>query len=126
METRLYPDAPIEVHLVVPNSIITAGYDRENETKPQITLQLEGADKPQDPDIVARLAIAGIRKGRYFVTTSFLGDLMRWGAMSNSPRNNWFVDTLMAWIMPFIMAFVMWDMNTQVSSWGKKEKKGRS
>lgn len=61
METRLYPDVPIEVHLVVPNSIITAGYDRENETKPQITLQLEGADKPQDPDIVARLAIAGIR-----------------------------------------------------------------
>ncbi|KAK7730380.1 3-dehydrosphinganine reductase [Cytospora paraplurivora] len=87
---------------------------------------LEGADKPQHPDVVARLAIAGIRKGRYFITTSFLGDLMRWGAMSNSLRNNWFVNTLIAWIMPFIMAFVMWDMNTQVSSWGKKEKKERS
>lgn len=49
---------------------------------------------------------------------------MRWGAMSNSPRNDWFVDTLMGCIMPFILAFVMWDLNTQVSSWGKKEKKG--
>lgn len=126
MEVRLYPAVPINVHLVMPNSITTAGYERENATKPEITLQLEGADKPQHPDEVARLSIAGIRKGYYFVTTSFLGDLMRWGAMSNSPRNNWFVDTLMGWIMPFILAFVMWDMNTQVSAWGRKEKKERS
>lgn len=123
METRLYPNVPINVHLVLPNSITTAGYERENETKPQITLQLEGAEKPQDPDVVARLSVAGIEKGRYFITTSFLGDLMRWGAMGNSPRNNWFIDTLMGWIMPFILAYVMWDMNTQVSSWGKKKKK---
>lgn len=123
MEARLNPDVPIDVHLVMPNSIITAGYERENETKPQITLQLEGADKPQDPDVVASLSIAGVEKGRYFVTTSFLGDLMRWGAMGNSPRNNWFIDTLMGWIMPFILVFVMWDMNTQVSSWGKKKKR---
>ncbi|KAI0817415.1 3-ketodihydrosphingosine reductase tsc-10 [Xylaria sp. FL0064] len=123
METHLYPNIPIEVHIVLPNSITTAGYERENETKPKITLQLEGAETPQDPDVVARLAIARIQKGHYFITTSFLGDLMRWGAMGNSPRNNWFVDTLMGWIMPFILAFVMWDMNTQVSSWGKKELK---
>ncbi|KAI1310329.1 3-ketodihydrosphingosine reductase tsc-10 [Xylaria venustula] len=123
METRLYPSIPIDVHLVMPNSITTAGYERENETKPAITLQLEGADKPQDSEVVAQLAIAGMEKGRYFITTSFLGELMRWGAMSNSPRNNWFVDTAMAWIMPFILAFVMWDMNTQVSSWGKGKKK---
>ncbi|KAI1281088.1 3-ketodihydrosphingosine reductase tsc-10 [Xylaria sp. FL0933] len=123
METRLYPNVPIEVHIVLPNSITTAGYERENDTKPKITLQLEGAETPQDPDDVARLAIAGIQKGHYFITTSFLGELMRWGAMGNSPRNNWFVDTLMGWIVPFIMAFVMWDMNTRVSSWGKKKLK---
>ncbi|KAI1356564.1 3-ketodihydrosphingosine reductase tsc-10 [Xylaria sp. FL0043] len=123
METRLYPNVPIDVHIVLPNSITTAGYERENETKPKITLQLEGAETPQDPDDVARLAIVGIQKGHYFITTSFLGELMRWGAMGNSPRNNWFVDTLMGWIVPFIMAFVMWDMNTRVSSWGKKKLK---
>ncbi|KAK6951749.1 hypothetical protein Daesc_006272 [Daldinia eschscholtzii] len=121
MEVLLYPNVPIEVHLVMPNSITTVGYERENETKPQITLQLEGSDKPQDPETVARLAITGIEKGHYFVTTSFMGDLMRWGAMSNSPRNNWFVDTVMGWIVPFIMACVMWDMNSQVSAWAKKE-----
>lgn len=126
METRLYPDVPINVHLVMPNSITTAGYKNENRTKPKITLQLEGAEKPQHPDEVARLAIAGVRKGRYFVTTSFLGDLVRWGTMSNSPRNNWFVDTFMGWVMPFILAFVMWDMHRQISLWVKKENKERS
>ncbi|KAI1132723.1 3-ketodihydrosphingosine reductase tsc-10 [Nemania abortiva] len=122
MEARLYPDVPIDVHLVLPNSVNTAGYEHENETKPEITVQLEGRDVVQDPDDVARLAIAGVERGRYFIATTFVGDLMRWGAMGNSPRNNWFVDTLMGWIMPTILAYVMWDMNTQVSSWGKKKK----
>lgn len=126
MEVRLYPDVPIEVHLCMPNSITTAGYDAENSTKPEITHALEGPDTPQHPDEVARLLVAGIRKGHHFVTTSFLGDLMRWGAMGNSPRNNWLVDTFMAWVLPFILAFVMWDMNTKVSAWGKKENKERS
>ncbi|KAI0382110.1 3-ketodihydrosphingosine reductase tsc-10 [Hypomontagnella monticulosa] len=126
MEVRLYPDVPIEVHFVMPNSITTAGYDRENETKPEVTVQLEGADKPQDPDTVARLAIAGIEKGRYFITTSFVGDLMRWSAMGNSPRDNWFVDTLMGLILPFILLFIVWDMHSQVSTWGKKKNSTKS
>ncbi|KAI4601512.1 3-dehydrosphinganine reductase [Pestalotiopsis sp. 9143b] len=121
MEVRLYPNVPMVVHLVLPQSIDTAGYVSENKTKPQITLELEGVDSPQPVDDVARLAIAGIEKGRYFVTTSLLGDLCRWGAMSNSPRNNWLLDTLMGCIVPFIWAFVMLDMNTRVSSWGKKK-----
>ncbi|KAI1780046.1 hypothetical protein F4818DRAFT_437338 [Hypoxylon cercidicola] len=47
MEVRLYLDVPIKVHLVLPNSITTTGHERENKTKPQTTLQLEGADKPR-------------------------------------------------------------------------------
>ncbi|KAI1802421.1 3-ketodihydrosphingosine reductase tsc-10 [Daldinia bambusicola] len=121
MEVRLYPEVPIEVHFIMPNSITTAGYDRENETKPKVTLQLEGADKPQDPDTVARLCIAGIEKGRFFITTSLVGDLMRWSAMGNSLRDNWLVDTLMGLILPFIMIFVVWDMNSKVSTWGNKQ-----
>ena len=122
MEVRLYPDVPIEVHLVLPNSITTACYDRENATKPQVTHELEGADKPQSADEVASLSIAGLEKGRYFITTSFVGNLMRWSAMGNSPRNNWFIDTLMASILPFIMLYVTWDMNSVVSTWAKKNK----
>ncbi|KAI1854451.1 hypothetical protein JX265_012485 [Neoarthrinium moseri] len=120
MEVRLYPDVPIDVHLILPNSITTAGYERENATKPKITQQIEGADKPQSPEEVAQISVDGLENGRYFISTSFVGGLMRWGTMGNSPRDNWFVDTLMAWISPLIMAFVMWDMNSQVSAWAKR------
>ncbi|KAI4858883.1 hypothetical protein F4820DRAFT_441432 [Hypoxylon rubiginosum] len=120
MEVRLYPDVPIEVHFIMPNYITTAGYDRENETKPEVTVQLEGADKPQDPDTVVRLSIAGIEKGRYFITTSFVRDLMRWSAMGNSPRDNWFVDTLMGLVLPFIMIFIVWDMHWWTKCWWTK------
>ncbi|CAG8953639.1 hypothetical protein HYFRA_00010098 [Hymenoscyphus fraxineus] len=123
METRLYPDVPIDVHLVLPNSITTAGYERENETKPAITLQLEAGDVPQAPEVVARVAIEGIEKGYYFVTTSFVGELMRWGAMGNSPRNGWVLDMVMGCLLPFVMGFVVWDMNRRVSAWGRKEKR---
>lgn len=115
MEARLHPDIPIDVHLVSPKSIPTAGYKRENESKPKITLQLEGAETPQDPDTVARLSIEGLETGHYFVTTSFLGDLMRWRAMGNSPRNNWLVDNLMGWLMPFILAYVVWNSKNPLS-----------
>ncbi|KAK8127546.1 3-ketodihydrosphingosine reductase tsc-10 [Apiospora sp. TS-2023a] len=119
-EVRLYPDIPIEVHLVLPNSITTAGYERENATKPAVTHALEGPDTPQSVDEVVGLSIAGLEKGRYCITTSFVGGLMRWSAMGNSPRDNWFVDTLMGSILPWIMLFVTWDMNKTVSSWAKK------
>ncbi|KAK8086180.1 3-ketodihydrosphingosine reductase [Apiospora phragmitis] len=100
----------MEMHLVLPNSVTTAGYERENATK------------PQSAEEVASLSIAGLEKGRYFITTAFVGDLMRWGAMGKSPRNNWFIDTLMASILPLIMLYVTWDMKKVVSSWVKKNK----
>ncbi|ROV95951.1 hypothetical protein VMCG_07987 [Cytospora schulzeri] len=90
MEARLYPDVPIDVCLVMPNStcITTAGYEVENEIRPQIAHQIEGN-----------------RKGRYFVTMSFLDELMRWGAMSNSPKEQ------LIGSFHSIMASVMWDIN---------------
>ncbi|KAH9885154.1 3-ketodihydrosphingosine reductase tsc-10 [Xylariomycetidae sp. FL2044] len=104
MEVRLYPEVPIEVHLVLPNSITTAGYEHENATKRQVTHALEGADKPQSVDEVAELAINGVEKGRYFITT----------AMGNSPRDNWIVDTVMAMSLPIIMLYVTLDMKNVV------------
>uniref|UniRef100_UPI00312DD7E8 3-ketosphinganine reductase n=1 Tax=Apiospora marii TaxID=335849 RepID=UPI00312DD7E8 len=122
-EVRVYPpEVPIEVHLVLPNSITTAGYERENATKPPVTHALEGADTPQSVREVVGLAIAGLEKGRYFVTTSFVGNLMRWSAMGNSPRDNWFVDTVMGSVLPWIMLYVTWDMRKTISSWAKKNK----
>jgi 3-dehydrosphinganine reductase len=119
MEVNLYPDNPVKVHVVYPATITSPGLERENQTKPGITLELEKDEPPETPDTVARRAIAGLEKGEYFVPVSFLGNLMRCGVMGGSPRNNWVFDTLLGWIVPIIYFFVLRGMNAQVRGWTK-------
>ncbi|KAL2259259.1 hypothetical protein VTK26DRAFT_7125 [Humicola hyalothermophila] len=119
MEANLYPDTPIRVHVVYPATITSPGLARENVTKPAITLELEKDEPPETPDTVARRAIAGLERGEYFVTVSFLGNLMRCGVMGGSERNSWLWDTLVGWIVPIIYFFVLGGMNRQVRAWGR-------
>ena len=120
MELQLYPDNPVKVHVVLPGTITSPGFDRENKTKPDITVELEKDDPPQTPDTVAENAIKGLQSGNYLITVAWLGELMRYGAMASSPRNNWFVDSVAAWFMPIIYFFVLLVMNGQVVGWAKK------
>lgn len=119
MEVNLYPDNPVKVHVVYPATITSPGLERENQTKPGITLELEKDEPPETPDTVARRAIAGLERGEYFVAVSFLGNLMRCGIMGGSPRNNWLFDTLLGWIVPVIYFFVLKAMNSQVVAWAR-------
>ncbi|KAK3944584.1 hypothetical protein QBC46DRAFT_360916 [Diplogelasinospora grovesii] len=118
MELNLYPENPVRVHVVYPATITSPGLLRENQTKPGITMELEKDEPPETPDTVAKRAIQGLEKGKYFVTVSFLGELMRCGVMGGSPRNNWFVDTVLGWFIPIIYYFVLWDLNAVNSSVG--------
>lgn len=119
MELNLYPDNPVKVHVVCPATITSPGLERENQTKPAITLELEKDEPPETPDTVARRSIAGLEKGGYLVPVSFLGNLMVCGGMSNSPRNNWVFDTVLGWFVPIIYFFVLRAMNVQVRGWTK-------
>ncbi len=121
MELNLYPNNPVRVHVVCPATITSPGLSRENKTKPEITLELEKDDTPEAPDVVARRSIAGLEAGQYFVTVSFLGELMRNGVMGGSPRNNWFVDTVLGWLTPIIYFFVLLDFNSKVTKYGKTQ-----
>lgn len=94
-EVQLYPQN-VKVHLVLPGTILTAGFERETETKPEITKILEESDPRQTADHVAQKSIAGLERGDYMITVNWLGGLMKWGNLGGSLRNNWFVDTLMA------------------------------
>jgi 3-dehydrosphinganine reductase len=119
MELNLYPDHPVKVHVVFPATITSPGLERENETKPGITLELEKEEPPETPETVAQRAIAGLERGEYFVAVSFLGNLMRCGVMGGSPRNNWVFDTLLGWLVPVIYFFVLRGMNGQVRGWAR-------
>ncbi|KAK3333909.1 hypothetical protein B0T19DRAFT_440624 [Cercophora scortea] len=120
MELNLYPNHPVRVHVVYPATIVSPGLARENQTKPDITVELEKDEPPETPETVARRAIAGLEKGQYFVAVSLLGKLMQAGIMGGSPRNNWIVDTVLGWFMPVVYFFVLKVMNGQVLGWARK------
>ena len=120
MELNLYPDNPVRVHVVYPATITSPGLERENKTKPEITVELEKEEPPETPDTVAARSIAGLEAGHYFVTVSFLGRLMQSGIMGGSPRNSWIVDTVLGWFIPLIYFFVLRSFNGQVLAWGRK------
>jgi len=120
MEMSLYPDTPVKVHVIFPATITTPGFDRENQTKPGITAELEKEEPAETADTVASRSIAGLERGDYFVTVSFLGELMRCGVMGGSPRNNWVLDTVLGWFIPIVYFFVLRGMNSQIVQWARK------
>ncbi|KAK4174134.1 putative 3-ketodihydrosphingosine reductase TSC10 [Triangularia setosa] len=120
MELNLYPDNPVKVHVVYPGTITSPGLERENKTKPQITLDLEKDEPAETPETVAERAVKGLEKGEYNIAVSTLGDLMRCGILGGSQRNNWVWDTVVGWVVPVIYFFVIRIMNAQVTGWARQ------
>ncbi|KAI1212177.1 short-chain dehydrogenase [Annulohypoxylon truncatum] len=118
-ELEMYPQR-VRLHVVYPASIGSPGFARENMTKPQVTKQIEEGDPVQTPDDVAAAAIRKLEQGQYFVTSAFLGHLMRWGALGGSPRNSWLLDTLMCCLMPIIWIFVLPDIYSKIRKYAKE------
>lgn len=118
-EALLYPDQPVAVHVVLPGTILSPGFEREQRFKPDVTLQIEKDDPQQTPDEVAHKAIAGLEAGQYYVTVAVLGHVMRWGSLGSAPRNNALVDTLMVWIMAPIWLVVMAVVNGDIKKFAK-------
>jgi 3-dehydrosphinganine reductase len=118
-EILLYGD-DVKIHTVFPGSISSPGMERENKTKPEITLILEEADKDYTPDETAAAAISGLERGDYLVTVSFLGSLMRGTAWGPSRKNNYLVDIAMTWLSSIVSIFVGMDLDSKVKAYGKK------
>lgn len=98
-EVMLYPNNPVKIHVVYPGTILSPGFERETQTKPAVTIELEKDDPKQTPEEVATAAIAGLERGDHFITINYLGSMMRWSVLGGSLRNNWIVDLVMGWIM---------------------------
>ncbi|KAI2470650.1 NAD(P)-binding protein [Annulohypoxylon bovei var. microspora] len=118
-ELEMYPQK-VKLHVVYPGSIGSAGFERENRTKPEVTKKIEEGDPVQTPDDVAAAAIRNLEKGQYFITVAFLGHLMRWGGLGGSPRNNLLVDTLMCCFLPIVWIFVLPDIYSKIRKYAKE------
>ena len=82
--------------------------------------ELEKGDIIQTEEQVAAGAVRGLEKGGFIVTTQILASVLRWGMLGGSTRNNWFVDTVMSWIVAIVWLFVGPDMDAKVFNYGKK------
>ncbi|KAI0804123.1 hypothetical protein GGR55DRAFT_659911 [Xylaria sp. FL0064] len=118
-ELEIYPQK-VKVHIVYPGTISSPGLEQENKSKPEITFILEESDPIQTPDVVAAAAIRGLEKGYFAITVAFLGNVLRWGSLGGSPRNNWVVDTVMSWIVAVVWIFALPDIYGKIRKYAKK------
>lgn len=114
------PPTDVKIHLVCPGTILSPGLDEENKTKHPVTKILEEGDLSQTEDEVAAASFRALEKGKYLIATQILGQVMRAGALGGSPRDNWFVDTVLSWITSVVWLFVGPDMEKKVWDYGKK------
>jgi len=114
------PEAEVSVHIVLPGTILSPGFEEENKTKHPVTKVLEDGDPKQSEDEVARAAIRGLERGEYMVTTQLLGYAMKAGALGGSPRGRWLGDTVASWVASIAWLFVGPDMENKVWAFGQK------
>ncbi|KAE8394231.1 hypothetical protein BDV23DRAFT_190408 [Aspergillus alliaceus] len=112
--------ADVKIHTVFPMGILSPGFDNEQKMKPDLTKQLEAADKPQTPKEVANIAIKALERGEYLITTMFVGHVMKGAAMGGSPRNYTIRDTLTSWLSSLAFLQVIPDLRKQAWNWGAK------
>ncbi|TLD29336.1 hypothetical protein PspLS_03960 [Pyricularia sp. CBS 133598] len=119
-EVLLYPDHPVKLHVVLPGTITSDAFEKEQQIKHPVTKVLEKDDPVQSPEEVAEASIKGLERGNYLVTVNWLGEALRWSMIGSSWRNNWVVDILGAWVAQIIWIFVLWDMRGVLVSHAKK------
>ncbi|KAJ2003940.1 3-dehydrosphinganine reductase [Coemansia thaxteri] len=98
----------IHVHCYFPGTIYTPGYEAENLTKPQITLEIEGADEGMTPEKCSAGLFKGLARGEFAIATDPISMLFRCSTRGVMPNNNFVLDTFIAgigWIalMPWRM-----------------------
>ncbi|KAJ5135686.1 uncharacterized protein N7515_004964 [Penicillium bovifimosum] len=114
------PAADVKIHTIFPMGILSPGFDNEQKIKPELTKQLEEADKPQTPSDVAKISISALERGEYLITTMFIGHILKGTALGPSPRNSIIGDTLLSWLSNLVFLQVIPDLRGKAFKWGKK------
>ncbi|KAL9937851.1 hypothetical protein V8E36_003396 [Tilletia maclaganii] len=84
----------IDVHVYFPASILSPGFEVENQTKPAVTKEIEAGDEPQTPEVCARGLLKGVQSGHFMITTDFQSDLFRSTSAGGATPGNGLLDPL--------------------------------
>ncbi|TKX22382.1 hypothetical protein C1H76_5490 [Elsinoe australis] len=118
--TTRISDRDIQIHIVLPGTILSPGFEQENKVKHPVTRILEEDDPVQTEEQVALAAIRGLEQGKFMVTTQWLVGLLRAGMLGGSPRENVVVDTIVAWVVSLVWLFMGPDLERKVWEFGRK------
>ncbi|KAL5113948.1 3-dehydrosphinganine reductase [Pleosporales sp. CAS-2024a] len=110
----------VDIHLVMPGTILSPGFANEEKSKHPVTRELESSDPRQTELEAATAALEGLEAGEFMPTTNWLVELLRFGGLGGSQRNNVVLDTLGAWLTAVVYLFMIPDLNSKVWAWGKK------
>ncbi|KAJ3375544.1 3-dehydrosphinganine reductase [Allomyces arbusculus] len=78
----------VKIHVFLPGTMDTPGFEQEQKTKPELTKQLEKDDPILSPDECAKHFFNGVDKGHFQITTTFTGELLRCAGRMHAPANN--------------------------------------
>ncbi|KAJ7130717.1 oxidoreductase [Mycena filopes] len=99
-ELMLYSD--ISVHLYFPATMLTPGFDAENENKPKITAEIDNADDAVTPEFAARAFLQGVQAGHAHITSHFIAELFRASTRGAAPKQNWIKDAILDMLAYFV------------------------
>ncbi|KAK0522968.1 3-dehydrosphinganine reductase [Tilletia horrida] len=85
----------IDVHAYFPSTILSPGFEVENQTKPAITREIEGTDEGMTPEACAAGLLAGVQRGNFMITTDFLAELFRTTSSGGAAPGNGPLDGLL-------------------------------
>ena len=114
------PAAEVRVHAVYPTGILSPGFENEEKLKPALTKKLEEDDKPQQSEELASTIISELEAGKYIITASFIGHIMKGWAMGPSQRVG-IMDYLYGWLGSIIVLFIIPDFMSKCWNWGKEK-----
>ncbi|GAA5969035.1 hypothetical protein JCM3765_005273 [Sporobolomyces pararoseus] len=95
----------IDVHLFLPATIFSPGFENEQKLKPEITKKIEGPDEGLTPDQVAKELIKGLERNDFYITYEPVGNMFR-NSRGITPRNNFLIDSF--WSLIGTIALPVW------------------
>ncbi|POY70915.1 hypothetical protein BMF94_6093 [Rhodotorula taiwanensis] len=101
-ELQLYG---ISVHLFLPATIYSPGFENEQRLKPEVTKKIEGPDEGKSPDAVAEEMLKGLERNDFYITYEPVGHMLR-NSRAITPRNNILFDAF--WSLAGTIVFPIW------------------
>ena len=98
----------IGIHLYLPGTILTPGYEKENQIKPEVTKKLEAGSGFSKPEDCALQLLKGMEKNHFIITSDFDTEIIRASTIGLSSVSGrfWLWDILLATIGWFIFGFI--------------------